>query len=358
MPAPKGILPMTTKVLSLLAAATIITSCARPEIVEEGPGATEVTGTLYTVRDTMIEVTLDASGAAEPMQRATLATRLLGTVVEVLVREGDAVAEGQVLARLDARDLAAKGAQVAASLAEAEAVRADATAHAVRIRALFADSAATRAQLDAVETGLARADAGVRAARAAGAEVAAMTTYATIRAPFAGTISRRFVDPGSFAAPGTPIVSIEDASRLRVRVTAPPDAAAGLRRGQSVAVVIEGRPATARIEGVVPAAGGNLHTVNAIVDNRDHAFLSGSAASLAIPRGQRPALLIPAAAIRREGDLTGVLLRTPQGDVTRWVRIAQASGDLAEVASGLRAGDQIVVPLTGPATSSDPKRGR
>jgi RND family efflux transporter MFP subunit len=314
-----------------------------------GPAPARVAGTVVTVRDTTLAATFDAAGVAAPLQQATLSTKLLGTVTAVLVQEGDVVAAGQPLVRIDARDLAARTARVDASIAEAGVVHRDALTQANRIRALYADSAATRAQLEAAETGLARAEAGARAAHAAAGELGAVSSYATIRAPFAGTVTRRFVDPGAFAAPGAPLVSVQDASRLRIAASAAPDAVRGVRRGQPIAATVEGRSLTATVEGVVPAASGSLYTVNALVPNPMDAaggrtILAGSAATLALPLGTRAALVIPAAAVRREGDLTGVTLRTAGGDETRWVRLGRAAGDVVEVSAGLRAGDQVVVP--------------
>ena len=67
-----------------------------------------------------------------------------------------------------------------------------------------------------METGLERAEAGLQAARAGEAELEAAGAYAEIRAPFAGTVVRRSVDPGAFVAPGQPIATVQDASKLRV----------------------------------------------------------------------------------------------------------------------------------------------
>jgi hypothetical protein len=118
----------------------------------------------------------------------------------------------------------------------------------------------------------------------------------------------------------------------------------GLRRGQAIAATIEGRPVLATVEGVVPAMAGNLYRVNALVANADRAILAGSVATLDLPTAARPALVVPTAALMREGDLTGVMLRTPAGDETRWVRLGRTVGGVVEVTAGLRAGDQIVVP--------------
>lgn len=310
-----------------------------------------VAGTPYTLRDTTITTTLRAAGVAEPVRRATLATKLMGRVTEVLVREGDAVKAGLPLVRIDARELGAKSAHVAASLAEATAVRDDAATHARRIRALYADSAAARAQLDAAETALARAEAGLATARAAAAELDAVSSYSVIRAPFAGIVTARYVDPGAFAAPGAPLVAVQDAARLRITAAVTPDIAQRLHRGDSIDAEIEGRRTTATVEGVVPSASGNLYDVNALVSNGDGRFLAGSAATLSIALGSHPALVVPTRAIARQGDLTGVTLRTHEGDELRWVRLGDTTAGLVEVTAGLRAGDQIVIPAANRASA-------
>lgn len=343
---------MTPRIPALFATLALLASCTSPQRAEHAGDVepTRTQGTPVVVADTTIDAMFDAAGVAEPFQQATLSTKLMGTVVAVLVREGDAVTAGQPLVRIDARDLAAKEAQVAASVSDAEANQREALAQATRIRGLYADSAATKAHLDAAETGLARAEAGVRAARAAAAELGAVSEYATVRAPFAGVVTGRFVDPGAFAAPGTPLVTVQDVTRLRLTANAAPDAVRSLRRGATIAALIEGREVSAVVEGVVPATAGNLYTVNAIVANADRAALAGSTASLLLPLGRRPALVVPAAALRREGDLTGVIVRTASADELRWVRVGHVRGDVAEVTSGLRAGDTIVVPT--PSTST------
>jgi len=322
-----------------------LAACGReaPPAPEAPPAAT---GTPVAVLDTVVPDAFAAAGVAEPIRQATLSTKLMGAVTAVLVREGDRVAQGQVLVRLDARDLDARRAQVEAGLAEATAVHADAAAQAGRIRALYADSAATKAQLDQAETGLARADAAVATARAMAAELAATADYAEVRAPFAGVVTHRFVDLGAFAAPGAPLVTVEDASTLRVTVSAAPDAARGLRRGTAVTAHLGDSAVRATIEGAVPA-GPNLYTVNALVPNAGGAFLAGSAAALAIPRGTRHALVVPAAAVVRQGDLAGVQVLAAGQPTLRWVKLGRAIGASVEVLSGVAASDSVLLPVAG-----------
>ncbi len=331
----------TRRLLPALAGVLLAAACGSDEGHEVASEPVEPEGTEFVVRVAERATTLEAAGVAEPWAEATLSTKLMGAVLEVPVREGDAVRAGDVVVRIDARDLDAKAAQVNATLAQAEAAYREAEAHVERMRALYADEAAPKAQLDAAEAGYARAEAAVRAARAGGDELAAMRSYATVRAPFDGTVTARFVEPGAFAAPGAPLVTIQTASRLRVSASVAPSDARGVSRGDTLQATIEGVQATAVVEGVVPGAGGNLYTVNAIVDNRDGRFLAGSAASLALPRGTAPSIVVPATALVREGDLTGVHMR---GAGIRWVRVGRTVADSVEVLSGLRDGDRIVVP--------------
>lgn len=302
---------------------------------------------LLVVRDTTYARVIDAAGRAEPLASSVLSTKLAGTVLEVLVREGDRVTAGRTLARLDVRDLAAKQEAVAAMVTGAEAAQREAELHATRMRALFADSAATRAQLDAAESGLARATAALESARASRAEVAAIADYGAIRAPFTGTIVERLVDPGAFAAPGVPLLRIEDASKLRVVASVTPDVATGLRRGQRLPLTIEGRTESGVVEAVVPVPGTALQSVNVIVDNASGRHLAGSAARLAIPGGETSGILVPRAVVRVEGDLTGVRIWTSGRVSTRWVRLGREHGEQVEVLSGLSAGDSVVVPMAG-----------
>lgn len=325
-----------------MAVMVVLAACGGIEPPTKHAAATS-TAPAVPVLDTVVTATTEATGLAAPMESSTLSTRLMASVVEVLVLEGAVVRQGQLLARLDVRDLAAKRQQAQAGLADAEAQRELARVSAARIRALYADSAAPKAMLDQAEAGLARAEAGVRAATAGVGELDAVAGYGEIRAPFDGVVSHRFVDPGAFVAPGAPILAVDRLGALRVSVTVPADQAEGIRRGAPLAATIERDTATARVEGVARGVGGT-YTLNAVVPNPAGKWLGGSAATLRLPAGTRRALLIPTAAIRREGDVALVSRRTAQGDLATAVRLGAAYGDRTEVLAGLQPADQVVVP--------------
>lgn len=320
----------------------VLVAACGGEAPEAAPAAAPTGGTVVAVRDTTVSATTDATGIAAPLESATLSTKLMASVEQVLVLEGARVAKGQLLVRLDLRDLAAKRQQAEAALADVEAQRDLALVHATRMRALHADSAAPTAMLDAAESGLRRAEAGVRAAKAGLVELAAVTSYGEVVAPFDGVVARRFVDPGAFVAPGAPLVTVDKVGSLRVTATVPAATAAGLKAGATVEAMLDGTTYPARVEGTA-RAGAGTYTVNALITNGDATILGGTAATLRLPTGERKALLIPTAAITRQGDLATVKRRTAEGDLLTVVRIGVTVGDLTEVLGGLTASDSVVV---------------
>lgn len=296
----------------------------------------------YVVHDTILAEVFPAYGTAQAIDRSVVATRLAGTVTAVLVREGDTVRAGQPLVRIDGSELDARAAQARASMVAARATYDDALVTSTRLRALYADSAAPRAQVDAAEAALARAGASVQAAQAAADEVEANRGYATLHATFGGVITARYVDPGTFAAPAAPLVMLENMARLRIVATTPGWVVGRLRRGMRIAATIEDMPATAVVEGVVPASGGG-YTVNAVVDNARHAYITGGVAVLQIEGATRHALVVPRVALVKQGDLTGVHVRMASGPVLRWIEQRSVAPGVVEVLSGLRAGDTVLM---------------
>ena len=320
----------------------LIAACGGEDKPAAAPVAT-ATGPTVAVVDTLLPAVFEASGPALPIAEATLSTKLMGAVTAVLVNEGTRVAAGTPLVRLDAADLDAKSRQASAGIMAAESAQREALAQATRIRALYADSAAPKAQLDAVEAGLARASAGLEAARAGASELSAVRAYGVLRAPFAGTVTHRFVDAGDFAAPGAPLVTVQDASRLRITAAVPAAMARRVKAGMKIAAIIEGQATTATVEGVVPAAA-TMYTINAIVPNAKGEFPAGGAATLAVPSGvTERSLVVPQAAVVRDGDLTGVRVVRDGRAELRWVRLGDARGDRVVVRTGLQAGERVAL---------------
>lgn len=353
MPALHVLPSMSPRVFTALAAAIVFATCSRHDAPHDASASVSaepaMSGTPMVVTDTIVTTTFDAAGVADPVQEATMSTKLMGAVTAVHVTAGQMVRVGQPLVEIDARDLTAKAAQVAASVADAEAMQREAATQAARFTALYQDSAATRAQYDAALTGLARADAGLRAARASVGELESVRSYATVRAPFSGMITMRTADVGSFAAPGAPLVTIQDISSLRLSASIPAEVARTLHRGSALLVQVDGDSGRATVEGVMPTRSGGLFIVNARLINTSNRYRAGSVVTLHVPMGTRAAIVVPHNALVREGDLVGVIVRQNGLDARRWVRIGMQTVTHVEIVSGLRVGETIVRPAAAPS---------
>lgn len=268
-----------------------------------------------------------------PLQEAEVATRLAGTIASIPVQVGDAVSPGSRLASLDDVDLQAR---IRTAQGQAELARRTFR----RVDNLARDGAASPQELD-------EAQARLTAAEGAVADAEAQAAYAVIRAPFAGTVTSRMMDPGDLAAPGMPLLRV--ASReVKVVADVPADRARGLVAGQAVMVDVDGDLRAGEVLRVVRALDPASRRIRVEIDV-DGDPLPGTLARVRLPgsEGDPGVRWVPADAIVRSGQLTGVY--TVESDTLRlrWVRLGRQSGDGVELLSG-PAGDMVVVRNPGP----------
>jgi RND family efflux transporter MFP subunit len=255
----------------------------------------------------------------------------MGRVESVHVRAGDRVRPGQLLVTVERASLTAANQQATAALDQAAATLR-------RTERLYADSAAPLVQLEAARTAHTQAQAQARA-------VQADLAYAEVRAPFAGLIARRMVDPGDQAAPGQPLLVVEDRTAREIVVAVPEEVGEQLRTGQTAAVEIGagGRRVTATIEAVVPGADPQSPTVEVRLSGPAD-LAPGLAAVAELPAGDRSTLQVPATAILRRGQLEGVYLFASDSTLRlRWIRTGRQRDSAVEVLSGLLPGDLVAL---------------
>lgn len=337
--------------------------------------------------------TYEAGGVVRARQVAVVSARVVAPVLEVRVRAGDRVRRGQTLVILDGRELGAHAARATAAAAGAklglEAARAEqraAEASLVLARATYdrvsglkeknsataqeldqatAGLAAAEARVAAVKARVAEAEAGIDAAAAAEQAASVGASYTTLTAPFDGIVAARHADPGSLAAPGGPLVTVEDTGGYRLEAQMD-ESHAGL--------AIAGGPADVRIDRAAGEADGDwLRSTVAEVANIDparHSFTvkvdlpatqglrSGLFGRVRVLGAPRNVLVAPRSAIVKRGQLTFAFAVDDAGAARlRMVAVGAESGGQIEVLAGLHEGDQVV--LDPPASLEDgrPVRG-
>lgn len=358
----------------LLVGVAHATGCGHPETGRREPDAAPVAVRLAAAHEESLDALYRASGTVRGSTTATLTSKTTGYVRTVDVRPGDHVRAGQVLAVLEANDSAASVRRARAgfdqsleSRAEADnglraaqaALRVARSTH-ERAVAMFAGHAISQQELDEAEARLRGATAQEQMAQArlrgsvsridqAKAEVGeaqATLDYARITAPFAGQIIERRVDPGNLAAPGMPLLVVEQAGRLRVEAAVEESRAASVALGDRAIVEIEAlpEPVEGTVGEVVPS-----------VDVASRAFLvkvdlpeglvglrPGMFARVAFRVGARPRLVVPTTATTSHGALDRVFAVDGDRVRLRMVTLGETQGPWTEVLSGLGAGERVV----------------
>jgi RND family efflux transporter MFP subunit len=292
-----------------------------------------------------------ASGGIESARRTAVAVRILARLEEVRVAAGDEVSAGDVLARLDARDLMARLQQARQALKAAQAQHELARQEFERVEALLNRGVTTRQRFDQTVSALRIAEAEVARQRQSIGEAETAVSHTEIKAPAAGRVVDRLAEPGDTVSPGQPILRLYDPTALRVEAPVRESLAIGLKVGDSLRVEISalGQTMTGPIEEIVPYAepGARTLLVKVRLPN-DSRLFAGMFARIAVPAGSRARLLVPAAAIARIGQLEYATVVVEGRASRRMVTTGLATGDgRIEVLSGLAEGESVVVPGTG-----------
>lgn len=320
---------------------------------------------------------LDASGYVVARRQATVSSKLTGKVTEVLIEEGMAVDEGQVLARIDAAtpqaQLALSQSQLASSqagLAEVQAQLDEAGRQYQRNQELsrqklVSDSVldASRAQLDTLKARLEVARRQVTVAQRNVDLAQQQVDDTVIRAPFAGVVTVKAAQPGEMISPmsagggftRTGIGTIVDMDSLEVEVDVNESFINRVQAGQPVSARLNAYPdwiIPAEVIAIVPTADRQKATVRVRIGFREKdarilpemgvrvSFLDE--AEPASENNEPPKLQIPSAAVQQDGEQTVVYLIEDGTAQRRAVTLGRERGARVEVLGGLRGGERIV----------------
>lgn len=286
-------------------------------------------------------------GVIEAVQQADLSAQTAGRVVAVDADVNTRVAAGTVLLRLTAVEQQA-GANVArAQLRAAEASAAEAEATFARYSALAARQLVSRLQIDQLRAARDTAIAARDAAHAQLAQAGQQADYTVVRAPFAGIVSARRVEPGESIATGQALMSVYAPGALRIQVQVPQSDADAIRSSNRARVVLaDGRSADAPEVTVFPTADPATHsvTVRVVLPALKDPPQPGATAKVVFAiSGGVAVLQIPHSALAQRGELSGVYVLDGNRLSLRQLRLGQRVGEQVEVLAGLQGGERIAV---------------
>ena len=292
------------------------------------------------------------AGSIEAQETTLLASRLLARITAIHVRAGDVVAEGDLLVSLEKQDLEAELGRAREGERSAQARASESALNLERAQALRAQGLLAQADLDRARTRAEDDDGALAAARRQVEAAAAALSYAELRAPFAGRIVDRFLEPGAMAAPGQKILSLYNPLSLQVAAYVREALAVTLAPAAPFRLEVPAlaRSFEARISERIPAAEPSARRF--LIKGRfqgAEGLLPGMYAQLWLPAGEESVLWVPDAYLRRFGQLEVVWVAGPAGAERRFVRLGAEGPEGWRVLSGLVAGERLLLP---PATSA------
>jgi len=325
----------------------------KPSAGEDGPPAAEVVRAAR--RD--LERVVTATGVIRPRVGAEVrvGSRASGVVRRLLVRIGDTVGKGQVLAELEVGELAARRAQAEAALGSSRADLDYAEADLRRKRELAGALVLPRNDLDLAERASSVAAQRLKEAEANLAFAATQLGYARITAPIGGVVASISTQEGetvaaSFASPT--FVTLLDLDRLEVRAYVDETDIGRIRLGQAATFTVDtypGQEFSGEVVAVYPQAEIRDNVVNYVTVIRfppppGHILRPEMTAAVRIAlETKRGVLALPRRAVRREGNRQYVLLRRGERNERRWVKTGAQDDAYSEVVDGLREGDEVLV---------------
>jgi RND family efflux transporter MFP subunit len=370
-------MPNRISSLMVISAIFLLSGCGdkvEPGTTRESPSGTHRV-TVATARIMAQPLMYEAVGTVQAGLVANLSGKYPGEVKEIRVREGARVKKGDILAIIDQAQARAALHQAEAAFSESKkamnaAISGRDSARAAKELAFLTyqrfeklrkagavgvqefDEVQTRhqqadASLMQAEDAVAAATARVKQAEAAVASAAVTLKEMVITAPYDGIISARPVDEGVLATPGMPLLAIETITGFRVDTELPEANIDYVRLQQKVLVripALSDKLIEGKITIIVPAA-----------DERSRSFLikvtlppdsqvkSGMFARVQIPLGTASSMLVKKTAVVERGQLTGLYL-VDSGKIAHFglIRTGRTFGDLVEVLSGLKEGDNYV----------------
>ncbi len=302
------------------------------------PGTTEpkrplVSGVeVGTVQFREVDAPHESVGTVKAGTVSVLSSKLMGTVLAVHVRQGEAVHAGQLLLEIEARDVAAQSSAAAAQRSLAQATF-------ERYKRLADSGAISRQDFDiaAAQRKIAESDYD---------RAAATLAFSRVTAPVDGVVSDRRVDVGTMVSPGQTLLAVDDPSTFVVETNLEERWASRLSIGEAVTVSLPSLDVSGsgKVLEISPSIDSSSRTFYVKVSAMGPNLRSGLYARVSFPGIRERLLLVSTKALIRKGQLDGVYAVASDGVVAfRPVKVGRVFAGDTEILSGLGDGEQIVV---------------
>ena len=294
----------------------------------------------------------ELDGVIQPVKQSTVSAQASGRIASLLVKAGDKVHAGQVLATIDDREAQTGVQRSQAQVAQAQAELRNAQAHFDRTRDLQAKGFVSAAALDTADAQLKGALAGRDVAGTGAKQSALAQGFTRVSAPFDGWVLQTQLEVGDLAVPGKPLLTLYAPLPLRAVVQVPVSRSGSARAAGAVEVLLDS--GVGGSQWIRPVAVSVLPTADPVSQTTEwrlelpvagtQMLLPGQQVRVRFSAGQVSRLLVPSSAVLRRGELTAVYAVNGKFFALKAVRLGADHGvDGLEVVAGLMAGDVVAL---------------
>ncbi len=333
----------------IFAGLLILSSCESKKPVQNET-TTAITTDIALAKSEDYPIIHSFSGQLEAEKQSNLSTRMMGEVERVYVNPGQRVNKGELLLEIRNQDILAQKAQVEANKGEAVSAYSNAEKNLNRFEALYAIKSASDKEIDDIRTNYQMAKARLEAVTQMEKEIEESIRYTTIRAPYSGTITGKYIQEGDMANPGVVLLSMESPTQWKVSARIPESNISHLKLNDPVKVKFNALN-DLEVDGIIseinPSATntGNQFEAKILLSDNTHSssLYSGMYANIIYENGTQPLILIPQSALVKRGQLTGIYAVSQDGySLLRWIRTGKTYGSSVEVLSGLSNGEKYI----------------
>jgi len=288
----------------------------------------------------------EAVGTVRAKREVLISPRVMGILLELPVKAGDPVQNGQLLARVDDRDSKSRLEQARSAVREAESEHERASSDYERFQRLRKEQAVSQQQFETAQAAHLAAAARLQRARESLQEAEVSVGYTVIRSPITGFVVEKHMEVGDMASPGMPMLTVQEEGALRLEAAVREGLAGTIQLGGTLKVRIDALnlDLSGVVEEKVPVADPMTRSFLVKVSLPQRPGLrSGMFGRLYLPTGSVTALTVSQKAIQGVGEIQMVWVLSEDRPERRYVRTGLIYDDRVEVLSGLKEGDKVVL---------------
>jgi RND family efflux transporter MFP subunit len=321
---------MNIKFFAVLSTLIFLSACSKDSPAPAAPKKIpELTNIQLSFQTTAQEVKYD--GVIEAINQATVSAQTSGRILEIPVDVGDYVAKGDLIIRFTDTEQKARAAGAKAQFTEAQA-------QFTRMQEMLAKKLIAKSDFDKSEAAFKSAEANLR-------EAEQNLAYTTIYAPYAGIVVSRAVNVGETVAPGKALMTGLSLEQLRAQVDIPQQHIGPVRKYKKALIYLaDGKLLETSDLRIPPSADPQTHSFKVLVNlpEGDHQLFPGTFVKIGFVIGEQEHLLIPASAISKRGEVSGVYVLKENALEFRQLNLGSlTSNQHYQILAGASAGERI-----------------